>query len=160
MSTSRVTTLALVTAGLAAACLVGAAGCSSPSPESFANTADGACEKAQQEIADLETPPNVTDLHYAITYYTQLDRMVSELREARLPAGQAGDEIRAKWLDPAQQSLEDFFPELSTIRVATQRGDTEMSQKLVRRLQEVMGSEVDHDYVTTLGANSCTEFFG
>lgn len=160
MSTSRVTTLALVTASLAATCLVLAVGCSAPSPRSFADTADGACAKAQKEIAKLETPPHVTELHYAITYYTQLDRMVAELREARLPSGSAGQEIRDKWLDPAQRSLDDFFPELTAIRTATQRGDTDRSEELVRRLHEITSVGVDQDYVKKLGSSTCTEFFG
>lgn len=157
---TRVTTPAFVTAGLAGVCLALAVGCSAPSPASFADTADVTCSKAHQQIADLDSPPDVTELQYAISYYTELDRMLSSLREARLPSGRTGADIRAKWLDPAQRSLEDFRPELAAIRTATNRGDTDMSQELVRRLQEVMSSGVDTGYVHKIGATSCTEFFG
>lgn len=135
------------------------AGCAA-SRSSFAAEANRICARADRHIAAIPRPTAAArGISYALSYYTNVDLAVSNLRRLRLPSRDAAA-LRARWLDPAQRALAAFRPQLQRIRLASLAGDEATVDTWLRRLRHVGRTGVDGRYLASVGVVKCLPLFG
>jgi hypothetical protein len=112
----------LLTALLAATAVFGLSSCAVGEPSGFTARSNHTCAQARDEISALSAPTDPKSaLSWAIERYTAMDKVVSTLTDAPLPAGAKGAALRAGWLRPARASLRTGRDQLDRLRSAVQR---------------------------------------
>lgn len=135
------------------------AGCDGPTRASFAASADKLCHNFTVAEIALADRGSVSDVDYAISYYTIYNGLVTDLREHALPAADAA-RIRAGWFRPAQQALADFRPTLTEIRSASRTGNTARADALLVKLRRLGRGGVSGNLLRSLDVPACEQIFG
>lgn len=144
----------LVCAVLSAALL---AGCGT-SRSDYIASANSSCKGDQHGLDNKHKPKTTQDgIDYALNYFTDLDKAVSQIREMREPSKQSAD-LHRLWLDPARQSLKHFFHhDLPRIRRASNDGDAAVVHRELQKLHHVAGQGVDEAYLRRIGLTACAD---
>lgn len=138
--------------------LAAAVGCGTDTT-SFARKADQRCDAAMQALANIPTPTTAAQgIDYALTYYTTYDYALGELAKMRRPAAESA-QIEARWIGPAQQSLQAFHANLRVIRQAGLRGDAAEVNEELAELRKATSRGVRSSYIASIGASACARMF-
>lgn len=146
--------------GLATLVLAGAAGCGVGQPSGFTARSDATCSAAITSIAALAAPADPpAGLRYALDRYVIVEKAVATLTDSALPGGDAGAQLRARWLRPSRASLDGATTRLETLRQAARRDDTAAATGAFRAAVVSGTAGVDTGYLRERGLDRCATLF-
>jgi hypothetical protein len=149
-----------IVAAAATVAVVASAGCSVGRPTGFAARSNDTCATATKTIAALRDPHDATSaLAYALDRSTAVERAVSTLTDSSLPGGQAGQDLRERWLRPARSSLRAGDDDLVRLRDATRRHDVAGAVTAFGSAAAAGTSGVDTELLRSRGLTKCAGLF-
>lgn len=137
------------------------AGCSVGQPHRFTDRANVLCTRVNRSLERLAPAASGTPaLVWASARHTYLEHLVAQLTDDNgIPNGRAGQDVRARWLRPAQASLVQGLVDLEALRQAIRHGTSAQVTTALAAALRGGTAGVDTAYLQATGMNGCAMTF-